>query len=114
MFKFLNVKNTAMIGGAAYQYPKYFISNFKDKSMDVIEIDPMSTEIAKNYFFLDDLVSDFDTESSGRLGLYNEDGRVFLADSIKKYDAILNDAFSGEVPVGTLATVELPRLSRVA
>lgn len=110
MFKFLNVKNTAMIGGAAYQYPKYFISHFKDKSMDVIEIDPMSTEIAKNYFFLDDLVRDYDTESTGRLGLYNDDGRIFLADSTKKYDAILNDAFSGEVPVGTLATVEAAKI----
>lgn len=112
MFKFLDVTDTAMIGGAAYQYPKYYISNFKDKSMDVIEIDPMSTEIAKNYFYLDDLVRDFNTESTGRLGLYNDDGRVFLADSTKKYDAILNDAFSGEVPVGTLATVEAAKIIR--
>ena len=29
-----------------------------------------------------------------------------MADSDKKYDAILNDAFSGEVPVGILATKE--------
>ena len=28
MFEFLDVKNVAMIGGAAYQYPKYFISHF--------------------------------------------------------------------------------------
>ena len=106
MFKFIDVKDSAMIGGAAYQYPKYYISNFKDKTMDVIEIDPMSTEIAKKYFYLDDLIRDYNTESSGRLGLFNEDGRIFLADTTKKYDAILNDAFSGEVPVGTLATVE--------
>ena len=110
MFKFLDVNDTAMIGGAAYQYPKYFISTFKDKSMDVIEIDPMSTEIAKKYFYLNDLISDYNTESNGRLGLFNEDGRVFLADSDKKYDAILNDAFSGEVPVGTLATVEAAKI----
>lgn len=110
MFKFLDVNDTAMIGGAAYQYPKYYISTFSDKSMDVIEIDPMSTEIAKKYFYLDDLVRDFNTEDTGRLGLFNEDGRVFLADSSKKYDAVLNDAFSGEVPVGTLATVEAARI----
>ena len=29
-----------------------------------------------------------------------------MANTDKEYDAILNDAFSGEVPVGTLATVE--------
>lgn len=103
MFDFLDVKKTAMIGGAAYQYPKYFISTYPDKTMDVIEIDPVSTEIAKKYFYLDDLINDYGTE---RLGLYNEDGRVFMSNGEKKYDAILNDAFSGEVPVGILATVE--------
>ena len=71
--------------------------------MDVIEIDPMSTEIAKKYFFLDDLIQEYGED---RLGLYNEDGRIFLADCQKKYDAVLNDAFSGEVPVGILATKE--------
>ncbi|MBR2709500.1 fused MFS/spermidine synthase [Candidatus Saccharibacteria bacterium] len=103
MFDFTDVKTTAMIGGAAYQYPKYFISTFPDKSMDVIEIDPASTDIAKKYFYLDDLIADYGTE---RLGLYNEDGRVFMSRGEQKYDAILNDAFSGEVPVGTLATTE--------
>lgn len=103
MFNFLDVKKIAMIGGAAYQYPKYFISTYPDKSMDVIEIDPVSTEIAKKYFYLDDLINDYGTD---RLGLYNEDGRVFMSSGEKKYDAILNDAFSGEVPVGILATVE--------
>lgn len=103
MFDFLDVESVAMIGGAAYQYPKYYISHYPGKTMDVIEIDPMSTEIARKYFFLDDLVSDFGED---RLGLYNEDGRIFLERCDKKYDAILNDAFSGEIPVGTLATVE--------
>lgn len=107
MFKFLNAKNVAMIGGAAYQYPKYFISHFIDKKMDVIEIDPMSTEIAKKYFYLDDLIDEYGEE---RLGLYNEDGRVFLSRCENKYDAILNDAFSGEVPVATLATKEAVRV----
>ena len=106
MFDFLDVKSTAMIGGAAYQYPKYFISHFPEKTMDVIEIDPVSTEIAKKYFYLDDLIK---TYGEDRLGLYNEDGRVFMARTDKTYDAILNDAFSGEVPVGTLATVEAAR-----
>ena len=81
MFNFTDVKQTAMIGGAAYQYPKYFISHYPEKSMDVIEIDPMSTEIAKKFFFLDDLIYDYGEK---RLGLYNEDERIFVADSDKK------------------------------
>ena len=40
------------------------------------------------------------------MGLYNEDGRIFLDEAENKYDAVLNDAFSGAIPVGTLATKE--------
>lgn len=106
-FEFLDVKEALMIGGAAYQYPKYYIANFPNRKMDVVEIDPVSTEIARKYFYLDDLVEDYGAE---RLGLYNEDGRVFMSNSTKKYDAVFNDAFSGAVPVGTLATVEAAEL----
>ena len=110
MFDFTDIKDVAMIGGAAYQYPKYYISHFPDKTMDVIEIDPESTRIAKEYFYLEDLISDYNLEETNRLGLYNEDGRVFLDSTDKKYDAVLNDAFSGEVPVGTLATTEAAQI----
>lgn len=106
MFKYGDVKNVLMIGGAAYQYPKYYISHYPDKKMDVVEIDPASTEIAKQYFYLNDLINDYGEE---RIRLYNEDGRVYLSESQEKYDAVLNDAFSGAEPVGTLATMEAAR-----
>ena len=110
MFDFGEINNVVMIGGAAYQYPKYYISHFADKTMDVVEIDPESTRIAKEYFYLNDLINDYNLEETNRLGLYNEDGRIFLDNTDKKYDAVLNDAFSGEVPVGTLATVEAAQI----
>lgn len=112
MFHFIDAKDVLMIGGAAYQYPKYYIANFPDKRMDVVEIDPVSTEIAKEYFFLDDLIADYNLESTGRLGLYNDDGRIFIANSDKRYDAILNDAFSGEIPPGNLSTIEAAQIIR--
>lgn len=107
MFKYRDVKNALMIGGAAYQYPKYYISHYTDKKMDVVEIDPMSTEIAKKYFYLDDLLADYGDD---RLGLYNDDGRLFMSNCDNKYDAILNDAFSGSVPVATMTTIEAARI----
>ena len=103
------LRRTLMIGGAAYQYPKYYISHFPDKSMDVVEIDGEATEIARKYFFLGDLIEEYQTEENGRLNLITEDGRVFLSETQETYDAILNDAFSGETPVGVLATVEAVR-----
>lgn len=101
-----NIENTLLIGGAGYSYPKYYISNYEDKKMDVVEIDGKITEIAKEYFYLDKLIDDYNLEENKRLNLITEDGRTYLNQNTKKYDAILNDAFSGESPAKTLTTIE--------
>lgn len=107
MFKAnIDIKNTLLIGGAGYSYPKHYISTYLDKSMDVVEIDGDITEIAKKYFYLDDLIEEYNIEENHRLNLITEDGRVFLNTTKNKYDAILNDAFSGSSPAKTLTTVE--------
>ena len=100
------IKNTLLIGGAGYSYPKHYISKYLDKSMDVVEIDTMVTEIARKYFYLDKLVKEYNTEETGRLKLITEDGRTYLNNNTKKYDAILNDAFSDTTPAATLTTLE--------
>ncbi|MCR5186437.1 MAG: fused MFS/spermidine synthase [Clostridia bacterium] len=99
------IKDVAMIGGAAYCYPKYAISHYPKIKMDVIEIDKEITEIAKKYYYLNDVLETYNKESE-RLKLVNEDGRIFFNNNEKKYDAILNDAFSGEVPARSLTTIE--------
>ena len=104
-----DIKNTLMIGGAGYSYPKYYISHYTDKSIDVVEIDEDITQIAKKYFYLDKLIADYNLDTNNRLGLITEDGRTYLNKNAKKYDAILNDAFSGEIPASTLTTIEASR-----
>lgn len=107
MFKSnIEIKDTLMIGGAGYGYPKYFISHFENPSMDVVEIDEQITEIAKEYFYLDDLIQEYNINENHRLNLITEDGRTYLNRNSKKYDAILNDAFSGSSPAKTLTTLE--------
>ncbi len=107
MFKSnIEIKDTLLIGGAGYSYPKYFISHFENKNIDVVEIDGKITEIAKKYFFLDKLIKDYNLEQNHRLNLITEDGRTYLNNNSKKYDAIMNDAFSGSSPAKTLTTVE--------
>lgn len=101
-----DIKNTLMIGGAGYSYPKYYISHYQDKSMDVVEIDPDITEIARQYFYLDKLIEEYDLNNNNRLGLITDDGRTYLNKNTKRYDAILNDAFAGESPAVTLTTIE--------
>lgn len=104
-FRFLKIRTALMIGGAAYQYPKYYISHHPG-SMDVVEIDPAAERIAREWFFLEDLYQDFDLYHNSRLRCITADAREYLDASDKVYDAIFNDAFSGSVPVPELATLE--------
>jgi len=78
-------KTTLMLGGAGYSYPKAFLNNYPESTIDVVEIDPMVTELAKKYFNL---------KENSRLNIYHEDGRAYLNKTSKKYDVIFGDAFS--------------------
>lgn len=103
------INNVLLIGGAGYSYPKYYISHYDNKKMDVVEIDDKITNIAKKYFYLDDLINEYNLNENNRLNLIKDDGRTYLNKNEKKYDAILNDAFSGVNPAKTLTTLECVR-----
>ena len=78
-------QNTLLIGGAGYSYPKEYLKTYPTKQMDVVEIDPQVTEIARDLFRLKD---------NPNLQIYHEDGRIFLNNiQPKRYDVILIDAF---------------------
>ena len=97
--------NTLMIGGAAYQYPKYVLAHYTDVNMDVVEIDSKVTELAKEYFYLQDCIDEYDPEHK-RLELINDDAKVYIKNCEKTYDIVYNDAFAGQIPVRTLTTLE--------
>lgn len=124
----LSVRNVLMLGGGGYSYPKHLIATHPEVRMDVVEVDPVITDLAWKHFFLDRLFAEFDLEQSGRLGLICEDGRAFLearakelatlgeassagedAGDLRPYDAVLIDTFSGKDPVPSLVTVEAAR-----
>ncbi len=90
MFFRPGLKHIMMIGGSGYAYPKYFLHHFPDKKIDVVEIDPGLTRIAKTYFRLKD---------NPRLTIFHEDGRTFLNRSEHRYDAILMDAYKSLLTV---------------
>lgn len=79
------LEKTLMLGGAGYSYPKEFLRRYPESTIDVVEIDPMITELAKKYFKLKD---------DPRMTIYHEDGRAYLNKTQKKYDVIFGDAFS--------------------
>lgn len=82
---FPDFKNTLMIWWAWYSFPKSFLENYPNSTIDVVEIDPKLTSLAKKYFNLKD---------NKNLQIYHEDWRVFLNKTDKKYDVIFWDAFS--------------------
>lgn len=98
----IDIKDALMIGGGGYSYPKYCVSHHPETAMDVVEIDEQITELAKEYFYLDDTLRDF----NDRLNIINEDGKVFINTTDRKYDAVLNDAFTGTTPAESLTTLE--------
>ncbi len=92
-----NVNKVVMIGGGAMTYPRYLSRKYPDVELTVVEIDSEMSEIAEKYF---------DYEKSDNITVVNQDGRVFLAQSKTKYDAILIDAFQGIVLPFHLVTKE--------
>lgn len=100
----IEIKDAMMIGGAGYSYPKYYLNKYNEKNIDVVEIDKEITDLAKKYFFLQDAIDE--NEDTNKINLICNDGRVYLNSNSKKYDAILNDAFTGSCPAATLTTIE--------
>jgi spermidine synthase len=87
-----------MLGGAAYSYPQAYLKRYPHATMDVVEIDPKLTQLAKTYFGL---------KEDPRLRIYHEDGRVYLNTTTERYDAVLGDAFTSYYSVPyQLTTVE--------
>jgi len=91
--------NTLIIGGAGYSFPKEYLRTYPTARIDVVEIDPQMTQIARDHFRMKD---------DPRMHIFHEDGRMYINRvESNKYDAILMDAFGSLFTVPThLTTVE--------
>ena len=107
------IRDVLMLGGGGYTYPKYLVSHHPETSVDVAEIDPAITRIARRWFYLDRLIAETNCVRDGRLGLIEADGRAYLEQSDKTYDVVINDTFRGREPARELATLEAARAVRV-
>jgi len=88
------------IGGGGFSGPKRFLADYPQVSVDVVEIDGEVIEAAKRYF---------NVKESPRLRIFNEDGRMYLQRSEKKYDLIVLDAYSRTYVPFHLMTLEFFR-----
>jgi len=80
-----DIRNIAVLGGGGYILPRYFLVTRPNVEIDVIEIDPGITAIAREFFEL---------ENDPRLQIFHEDARRFFRrtrNDPKKYDFIFGD-----------------------
>ncbi len=95
-------RHSLLVGGAGCSFAKEYLHRYENASIDVVEIDPQMTEIAKKFFNLPE---------NPRLKIIHEDGRVYLNRvEAGKYDAVFMDAFGSLLSVPfQLTTVEAVR-----
>lgn len=79
-----SVDRTLLIGGGTFVYPRHQLAQYPDSTTDVVEIDPVLVDVARESFWL---------EEDPRLSISVEDGRTFLNDATGPYDVVLIDAF---------------------
>lgn len=79
-------KRLLVIGGGGFMLPTAAFHRIPDLVTDVVEIDPLLVQIARDYFDLPD---------DKRLGVHVGDGANYVAGTKNTYDMIIVDAFSG-------------------
>lgn len=106
------LRRALVMGGGGYSFPKWLVAYRPDFACEAVEIDPAIERIAREHFFLDRLVQEFNTDTSGRLRLVTGDAWEHLLGDPDGYDLIVNDAFGGNRPLGRLSTEEGARAIR--
>lgn len=95
-----------VLGGGGFSFPKYALAHYPDVQIDVVELDPGITALARSHFGL--------TEHP-RLRVFAEDARTFLKKVDQPYDVILCDVFNAHYSIPFhLVTVEAIQLMRSA
>lgn len=98
------IKRALVLGGGGYSFPKYALQAHPELSLDVVEIDPGITDLARRFFALAD---------DPRLNLLHEDARTFLNRASTPYDAVFVDTFGTHYSIPFhLTTVECVRRIR--
>lgn len=100
------MRRALVMGGGGCSFPKWLVAYRPDFVCEVAEIDPAIIRIARERFFVDELERRFDVAHTKRLSLCEADAWDYLESDTQGYDLIVNDAFSGNRPLGRLGTLE--------
>lgn len=92
-----------MIGLGGGSIPKRFWRDYPEMTIEVAELDPMVVEVAKKYFSV---------REDARFRISVQDGRLFLRNTLQRYDLIIMDAYFAESIPFHLTTREFLLLAR--
>jgi spermidine synthase len=84
------MKRMLVLGGGGFSFPKYALAHYPDVRVDVVELDPGVTALAREHFELKD---------HPRQRIIAEDARTFLNRNRETYDAILCDTFNSHYAI---------------
>jgi spermidine synthase len=84
------MKRMLVLGGGGFSFPKYALAHYPDVRVDVVELDPGVTALAREHFELKD---------HPRQRIVAEDARTFLNRNRETYDAILCDTFNSHYAI---------------
>ncbi len=108
---FAHAEKILMLGGGGYSVPKWLLAghgglNGEKLHLDVVELDPGMTKLAKSSFGLHD---------DARMHIYHEDARRFINTNTTKYDLVFVDVFNSHYSVPFhMGTVEAAMAMRQA
>lgn len=86
-----------VIGGGAFTVPRELARKYPGRSVDIVEIDPLLSKLARDYFA-------YTPPDSHRV--LHEDARTYINQSRRQYSLILSDAFQSLSPPFQLTTRE--------
>ncbi|SDE80998.1 fused MFS/spermidine synthase [Limimaricola pyoseonensis] len=109
------------VGGGGYTLPTRLLAERPEARAVAVEIDPLVTKVVRanlpaagatiarsGFDAAGDAAGDAegDAEAAGRLGIFHADGRVYINETGRRFDAAVMDAFSSDSVPAHLATRE--------
>jgi spermidine synthase len=90
-------RSTLVIGLGGGSLPMFLRHKFPDMAIDAVDIDPVVVELAKSHL---------NFREDGSMRAHVADGRAFIEKSVRRYDLVFLDAYSGDEVPYSLATRE--------
>ncbi|WP_201741938.1 spermidine synthase [Mangrovicoccus ximenensis] len=108
------------VGGGGYTLPARLLASRPEARAVAVEIDPLVTEVVRRHLPAAAAMIERtgheaapgDAGGPGRLGIVHADGRVFINETGRRFDAAVMDAFSSSSVPAHLATAETYRRLR--